>query len=143
MGLNTLIMDVRPTGDMARKAPYDRDVLTITEYYVASLPAHGWTTRWTYTVPTDRMYCNSIFSLILTKVIATAGRLAVITVERGAAFQRLSAVEKWSATQIVHDLVITPVFYLLQGDYLMGRTYANDTVNHSFYITLMGLEFDV
>lgn len=134
---------VSPTGDMARLAPYDRNLSTITEYYVGDVAASGWTVRWTYTVPADRIYCNSIFSLIVSKAIATAGRYAVNSIERGAGSQRLASTDQRSTTNYTEQLVVTPMFYLLEDDYLKGKTAADDTITHGHYLTLMGLEFDV
>jgi len=134
---------VTPSGDMARKAPWDRNLLRITEHANVIVGTTSWVARWRYTVPTDRIYCNSIFSLIIELPLNDSSKKVVCAIDMNVGAERLAVIQQRSATEYIAQLNLTPVFYLLEDDYLEGKTINTDDVSHTCKLTLMGLEFDI
>lgn len=132
---------VTPSGDMARKAYYDRNITAITEYDSAGYAAHAWTTRYTYTVPADHIFMSSLASLDVVTPIATATKVA----------QTLNlyadALMLWvyhTSTTSNRSTLLEPLpLYLTAGQVIQVRTKHDDTVNHTFSYSVFGVEFDV
>jgi len=136
---------VDATVDLARKAPYDRNMDAINNFYTASLAAHAWTVRWSYTVPANHLYENGLaFSTIVT-AIATAGDAVSTDVRTnigGAGMRTIFNLWHFSTVDAATCLTITASFCLKAGDAMEGRTYSNDTVNHAIAVGTIGMEFD-
>jgi len=139
------VVTVSPSGDMARKAPYDRNMDAINNYYSATVSAHAWTVRWSYTVPANHLYENGLaFSTILT-AIATAGRMVSITIQTNisaAGWRTIFNLVHFSTTDAATCLTLTAAFCLKAGDAMRTMTYSDDTVDHAIGVGTIGMEFD-
>jgi len=132
---------VTPSGDMARLAPYDRDLTAIAGNYGASLGAHALTERYRYTVPGDRIFRNTLMRLAI--LVASSDGTSLIQIFPEAAGVGFTTIDQLSTTAYKEEFLSSLDFYLTETQYFRARTRNTDSINHSFYIQHLGLEFDV
>jgi len=138
---------VTPSGDMARKAPYDRNVEVKVSFYSALVAAHGSTIRWTYTVPANHTAILTNIYFSASTVIATAGKRCVMDIRTeavlgGGLFQKICGLVHYSTTAYVTSNTWSTNVIGIAGAIFRGYTDNNDTVSH--YMTNNGtfIEFD-
>lgn len=137
---------IAPSGDMARKHPWDRNPTTVVEFYSAALAAHGLTTRWTYTVPANHTAIHSVLFEDSSTKIATAGKFTSSTHAANIAAggdKKFAGTVHFSTTDHSAERTVTATFYLSANDVVVGRTYSNDTVAHGMTVASLLMEFDV
>jgi len=138
---------VAPSGDMARKAPYDRNATNITNSLIidANYGAHGSTTRMTYTVPTNKILLLTYYFSQIVTAIATAGKEAICYSQiKPSGGSGRTVVSNGHYSMVIPRLTLsspTPS-YLFEGDQLLMRTYSNDTIGHLFSATHTAIVFD-
>jgi len=131
--------------DLARKAPYDRNMTVINTNYQGILAAHGWTVRWTYTVPADHKFENGLMAATVLTAIATAGSYFGVTIDvsvGGGAYASVCQMFHYLTTAPATALTVTALFALNAGDAIRARTYSDDTVSHAVVVGHVGMEFD-
>jgi len=136
---------VDATVDLARKAPYDRNMDVINTNYTAILGAHAWTVRWTYTVPANHKFENGLLAATVLTAIATAGAYFGITIDvsvGGGAYASVYQMFHYLTTAPATALTVTALFALNAGDAIQARTTSNDTVSHAVVVGHVGMEFD-
>ena len=140
--------EVTPSGDMARKAYYDRDPTPIVEFYEGvSLATHTWTARWTYTVPSNRNAFHEYLYGTVMSAIATADKYARIRWEANiasAGYDRYAFHSHVTQDANYRDtgVMLSCHFLLEDGDIIRGSTAHNDTGTHSMYVSATVTEFD-
>lgn len=141
----TNTVTVAPSGDMARKAYYDRNLLVVANNYEGSLAAHTDTVRWTYTVPDGKKAIHGIFAGEVSTKIDTDTKFAQSwagVTPFGGAFAKvfivmLSVLDLFSISKVV-----TATFALTEGDVVQGKTKNTDTVAHWLQVASIVSEFD-
>lgn len=126
--------------DLETMMLYDRGMSKITNFYIASLAAHGDTTRYTYTVPANR---RALWELVYAYTeLPTAGALALITITINGVRSLRWTVE--SAITLRKDRTInwSGGIWLTAGDVLIMQTYSNSTGNVAFEVGTVLSEFD-
>jgi len=135
---------VAPSGDMARKAYYDRNATSVVKHYAASLGSHAFTVRWTYTVPENKIAIHEIIHEWFSTSVATATK-TVQTIHQvyyvDAWFGISNPVFVYGAGYTLSN-TITATFTLVYGQAIRGQTYSNDTVNHGIALASILTEFD-
>lgn len=144
---SNLKSEVTPSGDMARKDPWDRNADNITSYFGGNIGAGaGWTIQLTYTVPANhKAYMTLVFLSIFTAV-ATAGRTPSCRIDiqpSGGTARTAVRITHYLTTVPVAEQTWTALAFLLEGDALVFRTENDDTIAHYMSIGNSGkLEFD-
>lgn len=138
---------VSPSGDMARKAFYDRNAISnLNAYKTSGIGAHAETVRWSYTVPANKKCNHTMFSSYVTVAIATAGRFLRLRyglTPSGGSIYIIDVMIFLSATLPTAAQVDTASFTMVEGDKLDGRTFHDDTVNHAINVVSLSTEYDV
>lgn len=137
---------VTPSGDMARKAYYDRNSsLVVQKYTTSSVGSHANTDRWTYTVPADRKALHSVLHGSIDVDVATADKWLTVrwhAMEFGGEWSRFAAVVHTKADGLSSTMTVTATFALNEGDAIKLVTFSDDTVNHGMRGTSLFTEFD-
>jgi len=137
---------ITPSGDMARKAYYDRNMSVISMYYAASLGAHALTERWRYTVPTGRKAMHSVLMSAATNAIETSGRRCFCghqySDDGGVTWKYYALLYHISTVEFCTHQTITATFGMVAGDMIRGVTGHNDTAVHTMYVEILLSEFD-
>ena len=138
---------VSPSGDMARKAFYDRNASTHFQAYGATVSAGtAWTVVYTYTVPTGKKaWVNPVLFNIRT-AIATDGKVAGATLDvydldaevyRSIAFR----LNYYGGPSEMSETIQIQLF-LTEGQSIRGKIKNDDTVDHWINNHVGYLEFD-
>jgi len=135
---------VAPSGDMARKAYYDRNMNMVVSAYAASVAAHAWTVRWTYTVPADHSAMHAFGRMRGAVAIATATKLCGFNLEMydGSSWGTVASLFHYDNSGTESILHIALPIALAAAEAVRGSTYSNDTVNHTLDIGSYQTEFD-
>lgn len=134
---------ITPSGDIARKAEYDR---TPTPQAFVNYTAMGagtpLTERWRYTVPTGKKAMhNVIFGLAnLTPATYTAGAAWELSLNGGASWNRYGDLVHWTGAYTYFTITVT--FYMIAGHIVRGLSYNDDTTSHGVKVGSLFLEFD-
>jgi len=138
---------VSPSGDMARKAFYDRNASTHFKAYGATVSAGtGWTVVYTYTVPTGKIiWINPVYFNVRT-AIATDGKIAGCTLDvydLDAETYRTIAqkVNYYGGPKEMTDTLQIQL-YLKEGQAFRGKVKNEDTIDHWINNHVGYLEFD-
>ena len=137
---------VTPSGDMARKAYYDRNSENESQYYSANVGAgSGNTVRWTYTVPSDHKAMITFYMLRVYAAIATAGRIAVVYMElqpSGGSYGILNILYHLQAAGIASFDGRNDTTIMFDGDAIRCSTENTDTIAHVIAGGQTIVEFD-
>jgi len=136
---------VTPSGDMARKALYDRTSELIHKYWSGYESTHGVTVRWTYTVPDGRKAIHTFLSGIMFIDIATADKVCEQTWEilkAGGAFTPVVQQLFIGTDGYFSRLINNASFTLFAEDGIRGVTVNGDTTGHVFSSSSVLTEFD-
>jgi len=136
---------VTPSGDMARKALYDRTSELIHKYWSGYESTHGVTVRWTYTVPDGRKAIHTFLSGIMFIDIATADKVCEQTWEilkAGGAFTPVVQQLFIGTDGYFSQLINNASFTLFAEDGIRGVTVNGDTTGHVFSSSSVLTEFD-
>jgi len=136
---------VTPSGDMARKALYDRTSELIHKYWSGYESTHGVTVRWTYTVPDGRKAIHTFLSGIMFIDIATADKVCEQTWEilkAGGAFTPVVQQLFIGTDGYLSQLINNASFTLFAEDGIRGVTVNGDTTGHVFSSSSVLTEFD-
>jgi len=136
---------VTPSGDMARKALYDRTSELIHKYWGGYESTHGVTVRWTYTVPDGRKAIHTFISGIMFIDIATADKVCEQTWEilkAGGAFTPVVQQLFIGTDGYFSQLINNASFTLFAEDGIRGVTVNGDTTGHVFSSSSVLTEFD-
>ncbi|UCE15451.1 MAG: hypothetical protein JSV12_06125 [Candidatus Bathyarchaeota archaeon] len=132
---------ISPSGDMARKAYYDRNASVIIIISGGNYGQHlGWTQRWSYTVPTDKKYMNALWQAGI-ETTMTTGKVAKtrIKVNGNRIMMCVKDDQEGYWTQELHTLSLM----LVEGDSAACDTYSNDGAKtHYMSSGMLGVEFD-
>jgi len=138
---------VAPSGDMARKAYYDRNPSTINKYFNSNVVAGtSWTVAWTYTVPTNRKAIHSVLAYRVAEPIATSGKRANAIHEwsgdGGTTWQIFAAIYHYYGVGEFSYETITVIFGMVAGEMIRSRYVNFDTADHWILTTSLLTEFD-
>jgi len=137
---------VAPSGDMARKAHYDRNPTTVFKRYGGTVPAGtAWTQAWSYTVPTGKkVFINPCFLYIIGP-IQTSGRIVATTFQAydavAALWSDLAYVRLKNGEPFIAE-TIQEQFYASAGAEFRGMYRNQDTTSHWITNTVHFMEFD-
>jgi len=133
-----------PLTGRARGHIYDRSSAVELSAYNGTLAAHNWTTRWTYTVPANRIAFNCLISCFNNGAIATAGRVCriVFDINTTGSWPSFYYFIHFSTTDLQGIENIPVPFYLIAGDAIRAKTWGDDTINHDFNAVDLAMEFD-
>jgi len=134
---------VSPSGDMARKAFYDRNALDQTQYvWTGPLAQHGWTERFSYTVPSGRKVMLTCATLIINGPPVTAGSSCMSRLFVQAGTKQFLTTYKDSTSGIW--VLETAIFQHPFGEEtIKGQTFSSDlSANHAFGLFCGLVEFD-
>jgi len=136
---------ITPSGDMARKAYYDRNPIVIIRAWDGYVGPHTFTQRWSYTVPSGRKAMFAIYHHHIRYDIETPERMAYcnnrVSIAGAAAKTFAQTVLGYGMGFSISDSVGVP-FLLKAGDVVTGNTGIDDTRYHSMIITGLLTEFD-
>lgn len=131
---------VIPSGDMARKAKYDRNILPVPLCLDATIAPDNWVIPWTYTVPDNRIaeLCTTCF-YVSTK-IAVDGNWCRIRVDINNKAVSQMMFDKMTG----HGTVVNSVLgiFCSEGTVIRGQYKNSDTVNHWITVSAYVIEFD-
>jgi len=137
---------VAPSGDMARKAYYDRNASIFVKAYEAAVGPHDWTERWRYTVPSNKKTFHSVLYGQVAISVATSGKFAsvlhAISIDGGASFQRFGFRRLSYGDGENIDHTVAASFVLFAGNIVRLSTYNSDTVTHWMAGSSVLSEFD-
>jgi len=134
-----------PFNLMARLANYDRNALPQIFSFTASLPNHGWTLRWTYTVPANKKAFHCILADAILVAINVAGNYCDIMRQVNSivvGVNQISRLVHFSTTDYAKAQTITAEFFLRAADYVSCYSTNTDNINHSFAGGSIFMEFD-
>lgn len=135
-----------PSGDMARKAPYDRNPDTgQIPLCNLSVPAgSGWASRASRVIPSGKL--GKIFTIYggVDTAIATAGRMVQILfrLEHDSDAFNIARIMHFSTTDQGISLTVTALGIAVAGDKLDIWTINSDTIAHWCNATIFHVEFD-
>jgi len=125
---------------MARKAFYDRNPLAVVKDWNGTVGSHSSTTRWTYTVPTDRKAYVAIANGKLNNAFS-AGKKGSVGVTLDGVNIFLYGVDSTNSSAFNYDSKFLGL-YVTEGIVFQGSTFHNYTSTHPLKIGLVCLEFD-
>lgn len=144
--LDSEVATVAPSGDMARKALYDRNMSVGIDDYSGQVAAHAWQERTRVTVPANKKMLQGILYLETSIAIQNAGTysIAAFFVNVGGAGEKRVAqvILTDNPNYFVSSLTTTALFYLNADDYIIGKTYNNDGIAHNYALGCIGTVFD-
>lgn len=135
---------VTPSGDMARKAFYDRNPILIRQIWWGLVSSHNWTQRWSYTVPSGKKAMHYVMTQSVEIAIVTDGRLCKMShqTEVSGVSYGFAEPAHWYGKGYATNIVENIIFALNAGNKVKAFTYHNDTVSHNFTLASLILEFD-
>jgi len=138
---------VAPSGDMARKAYYDRNAINklITCSWHGTVAAgQTWLEVWAYTVPTGKKAMMTLTFLRIDGAIATSGRFAAATTSllpAGESSVEIVGQFHWTTDPYKID-TWTAIAVAMPGDKFHGWVRNTDTASHFMALRNAIVEFD-
>lgn len=138
---------VAPSGDMARKAWYDRNAYDASQYSShGGLTSHEWTVRWTHTIPDNKRAMHALFTYEIAGDIATAAKSFKIghwvSTDAGSKYTNIALyLLKYGVTAPITNQITAP-FILNETDIIKTMTSHDDTAEHACSQGSIITEFD-